>query len=661
MCGIVGALPIHGNTTVKELDLRRMLAAIRHRGPDGFGLYQDEKVGLGSARLSIIDLNEGYQPISNEDGNLWIVFNGEIFDYLEHRDWLEKRGHRFSTHTDTEVILHLYEEMGPKCLEKMNGQFALAIWDTRAQSLFLARDRVGIRPLFYTIQKGTLVFASEIKSILAYPGVQAEINPTSLDQIFTYWACPTPGTVFNGIYEIPPGHSLMVKNGKVTTSRYWKLDFTKRKSLGNREENYLEALEFLLLDSILLRLRADVPVGAYLSGGLDSSLITALVRKFATNRLDTFSIVFEDPDFDESVHQQRMASFLGTDHHIIYAQYADIGRAFPQVIWHAETPILRTAPAPMYLLSGLVHDLGYKVVLTGEGADEFLAGYDIFKELAIRRFWARQPNSTLRPMLFKRIYPDITALPQQSAYLGSFFGLGLSNVDDPDYSHAIRWRNTSRIKRFFSDELRAEIATLTPARNVANHYPRNFAKWHPLERAQYLEIKTFLSQYLLSSQGDRMGMAHSVEGRYPFLDYRLMEFTTQLPPELKLSGLTEKFLLKKLGRKWLPAETWQRTKRPYRAPIHRSFFNERQESYVGELLSPESLLRSGLFNPQAVSRLVAKVREGKRLGETDDMALCGILSTLLVQQLFIHDYCPPSPVADAEIRKSCTKHIIHRP
>ncbi len=661
MCGIVGALPINGDARVDELDLRRMLAAIRHRGPDGFGIYQDENVGLGSARLSIIDLNEGYQPISNEDGTLWIVFNGEIFDYLEHRDWLEKRGHRFSTHTDTEVILHLYEEMGPKCLEKMNGQFALAIWDIRAQSLFIARDRVGIRPLFYTIQNGTLVFGSEIKAILAYPGVRAEINPAALDQIFTYWSCPTPGTVFTGIYEIPPGYSLLAKNGKVTTSRFWKLDFTKRKPQGHREEDYLEALEFLLLDSILLRLRADVPVGAYLSGGLDSSLVAALVRKFANNRLDTFSIVFEDPDFDESVHQQRMASFLGTDHHLIYAQYADIGRAFPQVVWHAETPILRTAPAPMYLLSGLVHDQGYKVVLTGEGADEFLAGYDIFKELAIRRFWARQPDSTLRPLLFKRIYPDITALPQQSAYLGSFFGLGLSQVDDPDYSHAIRWRNTSRIKRFFSDDLKAQIAALAPLRKAVHRYPRNFAKWHPLERAQYLEIKTFLSQYLLSSQGDRMAMAHSVEGRYPFLDYRLMEFSTQLPPELKLSGLTEKYLLKKLGRKWLPEETWQRTKRPYRAPIHRSFFNASQESYVGELLSPEALHRSGLFNLEAVSRLVTKAREGKRLGETDDMALSGILSTLLVQQLFVHDYCPPPPVADAEIRKSCTKISIHRP
>src|ERR1017187_3276477 len=404
MCGIAGMFNLRSKQRVAEKDLRQMLAMIRHRGPDEFGIYLDDPVGLGNARLSIIDLSTGQQPISNEDGNLWIVFNGEIFNYVELRPELEARGHRFTTTSDTEVLLHAYEEFGPQCLERLNGQFAFAIWNEQEQTLFMARDRLGVRPLFYTFSQGDLIFGSEIKAILADRRVRAEIDPVVLAQVFTFWGPLAPRTIFRDIVEIPPGHYLLAQGDKIVVKNYWQINFAPagtdqpQKSL----EDYEEEFSRLLVDAAKVRLRADVPVGAYLSGGLDSSIIASIIRNFTSNRLDTFSIAFDDVHFDESAFQRRMAGFLGTEHQVVHATHADIGRVFPDVVWHTEVPLMRTAPAPMFLLSKLVRDSGFKVVLTGEGADEFLAGYDIFKEAKIRRFWAREPESKFRHLLLKR-------------------------------------------------------------------------------------------------------------------------------------------------------------------------------------------------------------------------------------------------------------------
>jgi asparagine synthase (glutamine-hydrolysing) len=657
MCGIVGIFSQSEPSENNELGLRQMLAMIRHRGPDGFGIYLDEQVGMGSARLSIIDIAGGDQPISNEDGSVWIVFNGEIFNYVELRPELEKRGHHFSTQSDTEVIVHLYEDYGPGCLRYLNGQFAIAIWDRRNRQLFLARDRVGIRPLFYAWHNGQLIFGSEIKTILTYPGIQAEIDPVSLDQIFTFWSTLSPRTVYRDIFELPPGHYMLVGETQNVIEAYWSLDFSQPTGPRLPVQEYQDELEDLLVNATQIRLRADVPVGAYLSGGLDSSTTTAIIRNYTDTYLDTFSIAFSDPDFDESAWQRQMADFLGTQHQVVYARHEDIGRIFPNVIWHTETPILRTSPAPLYLLSSLVHDNHYKVVLTGEGADEFFAGYDIYKEAQIRRFWARRPESSLRPLLFQRLYPDISNMPNSAAYLASFFGIDLTRTEMPEYSHNIRWRTTSRTKRFFSDALRQELAGKHASPGDSVDDPQGFATWDPLSQAQYLESSIFLPQYLLSSQGDRVAMAHSVEGRFPFLDYRVVEFCCKLPPDLRMLGLTEKYLLRRLASKWLPQNIWNRPKRPYRAPIHRSFFNQVDTSdYVRILLSKVSLNQSGLFNPETVHHMVQKLDAGKRLGETDDMALAGILSTQLVWQQFVNDFQAhvPEPIRPSEITRVCT-------
>jgi asparagine synthase (glutamine-hydrolysing) len=641
MCGIVGVLNLTEGEPVELEVPRRMLGMIRHRGPDEFGLYRDDAVALGSARLSIIDLDTGGQPIGNEDGRFWIVFNGEVFNYLELRTDLESRGHRFQTHTDTEVIVHLFEDHGPECLHYLNGQFALAIWDARERQLFLARDRLGIRPLFYTRHANRLLFGSEVKSLLAYPGVAAEVDPDALNQIFTYWSTLTPRTVFRGVREIPPGHYALIRAGSVDLRRYWSLDFRADPPDSRRAEDCEEELEELLVDACRIRLRADVPVGAYLSGGLDSSLTTAMVLKHSVNHLETFSIAFENPDFDESDFQCGMADFLGTEHRVVTCSHDAIAQCFPDVVWHTETPILRTAPAPMFLLSGLVKQHGFKVVLTGEGADEFLGGYDIFKEMKIRRFWARQADSGRRPLLLRRLYPDITGLGQSGAFLTGFFKRKLTETADPFYSHLIRWENTTRTRRF----LRAESEGRGPTDDI--ELPSGFQGWTSLGQAQYLEATIFMSQYLLSSQGDRVAMAHSVEGRFPFLDHRVVEFANRLPPTLKLRGLSEKWLLRRIGRRYLPSAIWQRPKRPYRAPVHRSFFPN-PPAYVGELLSETALKESELFKPAAVGQLVRKAGTGMALSEVEDMALAGVLSTQLVFHRFVKEFpgSGSSPEAD---------------
>ena len=642
MCGIVGICDLGGNRPVAEASIRQMLGMIRHRGPDQFGIYLDGSVGLGNARLSIIDLSSGQQPISNEDGTLWIVFNGEIFNHPELREELERLGHRYATNCDRETVLHAYEEWGPDSLSHFNGQFAIAIWDTRNRALFLARDRLGVRPIFYTVHDGILVFGSEIKAILAAPGVTAAVDPVALDQIFTFWSPLSPRSFFRGIQEVPAGHWMRVQDGQIRVQPYWELTFPEAGEAPVRsKESYKEEFRELLIDATRIRLRADVPVGAYLSGGLDSSTITAIIRNFTSNPLETFSISFTDPVFDESSYQSRMAAALGTDHHVVYATHADIGRAFPDVVWHTETPIMRTSPAPMFLLSGLVREKNFKVVLTGEGADEFLAGYDIFKEAKIRRFWAARPDSQFRPGLFNRIYPWLAGLSRGN-YAQAFFGMGLTETQDPDYSHQIRWRTTARAKRFFSADLQQSIRAgqqeLTP------FHPKGFETWDPLHQAQYLEISVFLSQYLLSSQSDRVAMGHSVEGRFPFLDHRMVAFCDRLPPTLKLRGLTEKYLLKEVSREWLPADITDRPKQPFRAPIHRAFFNDTPPDYLEELLSPSTLKASGYFNPQAVDHLVVKLKQGLALSETDDMALAGIISTQLVDRQFLSSFRLSSPL-----------------
>lgn len=634
MCGFGGYF---GSIRDAEALLSRMIAAIAHRGPDEQGKFVAPDAGLGHARLSVIGIGDGQQPMSDVSGDLTIAFNGEIFNYLELREGLLAKGRRFRTSSDTEVILQLYDEMGEDCLSLLNGDFAFALWDNRRRHMVLARDRMGVRPLFYTSKDGVLYFASEIKALLEVPGVSAEIDPIALDQIFTLWAPIAPRTAFRNIHELEPASVMIAAQGQVTIKPYWHLDYPHRDSQPTvkNEDHAAEELQALLTDAVRLRMRADVPVGSYLSGGLDSSVVSALAAGMTRRRLQTFSVAFDSAEHDESAFQTEMASAIGADHRTILSRAGDIAGVFPQVIHFAERPIIRTAPAPLYQLSGLVRQAGLKVVLTGEGADEVFAGYDIFKEARVRRFCALQPASRMRPKLFRKLYPYLPGLQQQSVeYLSAFFGVDNASLDDPLFSHRPRFKTTSAAKIFFSGDLRATLNGYNAVEELADRLPEAFSLWHPLHQAQYLETRFLLPGYILSSQGDRMAMAHGIEGRFPFLDHRLVEFAARLPPEMKLKGLVEKHILRKATGHLLPTTIGKRTKQPYRAPDARSFVEAGELDYVRDCLSEASIAAGGLFNAKAVAKLHEKCRTQPASGFRDNAAFVGILSTQLWQKNF---------------------------
>jgi len=674
MCGICGSVSFAGGNDGAEL-VRRMADTMRHRGPDESGVFVDGEAGLGHARLSILDIAGGRQPMGSggcragnmkilgqagvsagghpslsrifergtpkpvpdfQDKSLWITYNGEIFNYIELREELIKKGHRFATRSDTEVILQLYEEEGERCVERLNGQWAFGIWDARRRRLFLSRDRLGVRPLFYTQTGGRFLFASEIKALLACPEVECELDLQALDQVFTFWATLAPRTAFRNIWQLPPGHSAVLENGRLRVWPYWRLEFEPDAELAwGREDRLREELLALLLDATRIRLRSDVPVGAYLSGGLDSTFTTALTRRLAGDRLRTFSVSFEDAEFDESAYQREASAFLGTEHSDVHCTRNDIARVFPEVIWHAEQPVIRTAPAPLFLLSRLVRDSGFKVVVTGEGADETMGGYDIFKEAKIRSFWSRNPESALRPQLLKRLYPYMDGIQQQpAAYLRKFFQVN-GGAPGPFFSHLPRWQLTARLKTFFSEEVRAAVGGYDGTAELRGALPERYHSWDAFLQAQFLETTHLLPGYILSAQGDRMAMAHSVEGRFPFLDYRVVEFAARLPVRLKMKVLDEKHLLKRCAEGLIPPAIRKRPKQPYRAPDGQCFLEPAAREYIDELLSPECLRRYGVFDPAPVTRLLAKFRSGQAAGVKDNMALVGIVSTQLIMQQFV--------------------------
>lgn len=641
MCGIAGIFNIEDNPPTDRKTLERMLFPLRHRGPDGYGIFMDEMTGLAHARLSIIDLEGGWQPIHNESKTIWIVFNGEIFNYMKLRLELENRGHRFYTKSDTEVIIHLYEEKGKNCLSDLNGQFAIAIYDSTNRSLFLARDRMGIRPLYFAINNGRLIFASEIKSIFsADSSISRKIDTEVLSEIFTFWTPGNNKSIFQGVRQLGAGHWAKIeRSGTYYEEEYWDVPFNADyDQFSYTEEECAEKLRELLIDSVRLRLRADVPVGAYLSGGIDSSAIASLIRNFTNNSLKTFSVTFSDKVYDERKEQMKIVNYLQTDHHSVNCNYDKIAEAFPDVIWHTETPILRTAPTPLYSLSALVRQNDYKVVLTGEGADEVLGGYDIFKEAKIRAFIQKRPDSKLRPHLLKRLYPYLAMSPTKSSeYAKKFFQTDIGIESDIFYSHRPRWKTTEQIKNFFSKEILLRLNS-HPAEKLEQAMKNKLQGLDYFSRAQYIETKMLLSNYLLSSQGDRMGMANSVEGRFPFLDHRVVEFACTIPPQLKMKVLNEKNILKKAMKKLLPEHILKRKKQPYMAPDILSFFGEKEPEYLNYYLSDTLLKKSGLFNPKAVKQLITKCRKGQRQSFRENMAFVGILTTQILFEKFVSDF-----------------------
>jgi len=637
MCGISGILNLKNPAPINADHLRRMTFALRHRGPDETGAYIDDWVGLAQSRLSIIDLSGGSQPIHNEDKTLWIVFNGEIFNYPEIRESLINLGHKFYTTSDTEVILHLYEEKKEKCLDDLNGQFAFVIWNSVTKEFFAARDRVGILPFFYKIENEKLLFASEAKAIIEVSDSSTSFDPIGLDQIFTFWTNLPGRTAFKNINELPPGHYLKFSQGKeISINRYWSLPYNK--NLLCEEKSIAEftgEISDLMKDSIRIRLRADVPVGSYLSGGLDSSGITAFVKNYFNNELRTFGITFQEESFDESEFQNLMIKHLNTNHSEVHATNEEIGKYFSDIVYYGEKPIIRAAPVPLYLLSKKVREEGYKVVLTGEGADEIFGGYNIFKETKVRKFWSVNPDSQLRPKLLQKLYPYIFKDKRLAQTLQAFFKLGIDDPNNSFFSHIVRWNNNTRLKNFFSNDLKKQIGDYSAYDDLKSILPKDFEKWDYVYKAQYLEIITFMSGYLLSSQGDRMAMANSVELRVPYLDHRIIEYMSTVPSRFKIRGLNEKYLLKKVFNELLPQKIVNRPKNPYRAPIRNSFINNKSLD-LKTILSEKEIGNAGVFDPDKVNLLMKKAERTEALSELDNMALAGIISTQFLYNDFIN-------------------------
>jgi asparagine synthase (glutamine-hydrolysing) len=638
MCGIAGIATLDRAGTPDLRQLEKMIEVLRHRGPDGFGFHTAPGIGLAHARLSIIDLATGAQPICNETGSVWVVLNGEIFNYVELRSDLERAGHVFRTRSDTEVLVHAYEEHGLDFVRQLNGQFAIALWDDAAGRLVLVRDRVGIRPLLYADTRGGLAFASEAKSLFAGGCLPARLDPLGIAQACTFWGCVAPQTAFEGVRALPPGHLAVYERGRLTLRQYWDWDFARQGGEDPGDlESATEALRELLVDAVRLQLRADVPVAAYLSGGLDSSAVTAVIRRRSQTPLKTFSIVFDDAEFDERDYQHEVSRHLDTDHVMRPVSQREIGEALPRAIWHIESPIVRTAGVPLMLLAGRVREAGIKVVLTGEGADEVFGGYDVFKEAKIRRYWSRAPQSTVRPLLLRRLYGYLANSPVASGALaGGFFGKGLDTPDDPYFAQRTRWAMSGRALRYATPDLRQRIEAVQPLASLEDRVPRPDADWPALCRDQYVEAHTLLAGYLLQAQGDRVAMAESVEGRYPFLDHRLIEFAGRLPARWKIRGLEEKYILRRAVRDWLPQRVAARTKQPYRAPDSASFFaGGRALEYVEEALAPASLVEAGYFEPALVARLVEKCRAGAAIGFGDNVAFMTVLTTQLLHRQFV--------------------------
>lgn len=637
MCGIAGFTVPPGQPRGQvESTVRALTAALHHRGPDAQKAVVREGIALGHTRLSIVDLASGHQPMAAPERGLTIVFNGEIFNYVELRELLTSW--QFKTKSDTEVILAAFDAWGIDCVRRFVGQFAFALWDERSRELWLARDRVGIRPLYLArLNDGGLGFASEAKALFAAGLLKPKLDSRALADTLHLWAPASPRSAFEGVTQLPPGHVARFAEGHLTQRPYWALDLSNERVDQHLSfSDALEQLDATLGDALRLRLRADVPVAAYLSGGLDSSLLCSMAQSRLGGSLQTFSVGFEQQRFDERSFQQEVADALRTHHSAVPVKDEDIGALLPKVVWHTEQTLLRSAPAPFFALSRLVRSHGTKVVLTGEGADEVFLGYDLFKETAVRRFWSRAPNSTARPKLFSRLYPYLPLSQQSPELLRTFFGLGLEQPDSLEFSHLIRWTNSGRVSRFLNPNFVQALEGYDPVASFLDAVPTHVRRWRPLARAQYLEFNTLLSGYLLSAQGDRMLMSNSVEGRFPFLDHRVIELAARMPDSFKLRGLDEKFILKRMARTRVPERVLARTKFPYRAPVAEALVGAKAPAWSEELLSAATVDRAGMFDGSKIEKLVAKLKKGQGVpSEADAMALMAVTSTMLLWRQYV--------------------------
>jgi asparagine synthase (glutamine-hydrolysing) len=596
MCGIAGIVRSDGAPVDREL-LARMNEAIRHRGPDEDGFYLSDGVGLAMRRLAIIDLKGGQQPIHNHDRTAWIVFNGEIYNYRELRAQLEKLGHRFYTDSDTEAIVHAYDQYGTDCPKYLRGMFAFAIWDERAKSLFLARDRVGKKPLLYAELDGELVFGSEFNALLQHPGISRDVDFEAIHHYLSFICVPAPLTAYRAIRKLEPGHWLLWRHGEIKTERYWQLDFSNKLDIG--EEAAGERVVELLREAVRIRLMSEVPLGAFLSGGIDSSAVVALMAQESSEQVKTFSIGFDEQDFSELHHARRLAEHVGADHHEFIVR-PDAMEVLPTLVEHYGEPFADSSAIPSYYVSKETRAY-VTVALNGDGGDECFAGYERYAGMSIARKYATLPGS-LRNGLIGNVVnaiPGFDVRPKLRKAKRFVTAASMSPVEC-----YLRWVSA------FDEEMKANLYSASFRHETANFRTAGFLEpWFAkangagiVDAALLTDTMTYLPNDLLVKM-DIASMTVSLEARSPFLDHQLMEFAASLPENFKLRGLTKKYLLKRVLKKLVPAENLNRSKMGFGVPIGH-WFRGSMQPFLRETVLSEKALARGLFQPEKVLQII---------------------------------------------------------
>ncbi len=663
MCGIAGMFDLSGQRDAPVGVVPAMAQAIVHRGPDEDGFLERPGLCIANRRLSIVGLADGKQPISNEDRTVWTVFNGELYDYPEKKPQLEAKGHHFRTHTDTELLPHLWEEYREKMFEHVRGQFAYCIWDSRSNEVILARDRAGICPLFYTVVKrdGTnwLLFASEMKALFASGMVERKADLQGLNHIFTFFAMPGPTTVFEGIKCLTPGRYLHFKLGSETTPEqattqktYWQVTYPDKghEDYGHDEKKVVDGFEAVLYQAVQRRLRADVPVVSYLSGGVDSSLIVAMANKALGRPIPTFTVAVKSKGMDEASEALQTAKHLGCKPVVVDCSHDTLRAGYPELITAAEFPVVDTSCLGLLHLARSVHQHGYKVVLTGEGADEWLGGYSWFKIHKLAGWADKIPGFPLGYAL-RKLFLTATRTPSFSyaTYRRTQKDMGGHN----GWFDLYGVMSTNKL-RFFTGAARDTILSRSALSDL--ELPSDLHRWHPFNRQMYFGARVMLPGHLLASKGDRIGMHSSVEGRYAFLDEDVITYMAGLHPRWKLRGvLKDKFVERMVADRWLPKEVAWRKKRMFRAPMDswagmsRGSKGTASETWINQVLSPESVRKAGYFDPEAVSQArVSLTKPGGGVARTSlEMGLTAVTATQLWHHLYLSgDLCDlPSKVA----------------
>jgi asparagine synthase (glutamine-hydrolysing) len=597
MCGICGIVSFHPDMPTDPSILRRMNQSIRHRGPDDEGYYQDNQMSLAMRRLSIIDLHTGQQPISNELGNVWVVYNGEIYNFKHVRAELEQRGHIFKTQTDTEVIVHAYEEYGDECVKYFNGMFAIALWDARRCRLFLARDRLGIKPLYYWAGPDKLVFGSELKALIQHPDTPRRINLVALDLFLGLEYIPSPYTIYENVFKLLPGHTLVVENGQLKINQYWEVPY---QPVGQSEAECAEILSNLINESIRIRLMSDVPLGAFLSGGIDSSTIVGYMSQNMSEPVQTFSIGFEEETYNELPYADAVSRHFGTSHHVEVLKPDYAGLAEKLVCQHDE-PFADTSIFPTFLVSE-VASRKVKVVLSGDGGDELFAGYDTYLAERLNRYYAVLPGA-LREHILPRFADRLPPQPAKKGLINKFKRMVEGGALDPALQHT-RWMiflNSADKESLYQSDLRAILQDQLTS-ELFNGYFDKASRFDRLAQQQYVDLKTYLADDILTKV-DRMSMAVSIEARVPLLDYHIVEFALNLPPYMKLSGSRTKSILRHAVKDLLPALVLEKPKEGFSIPM-KHWLTTSLKPMMLDLLSKNSLQQHGYFDHRVVAKWI---------------------------------------------------------